>query len=684
MKRKIIFKPTYVTWLFLSTTGINAVYVKDLQAKKLEDVLEYTAGTAPSNSFGNSEDRISIRGFDANIAEDGIVTFGGGSRADSFRKRSSATIESVEVLSGGQGVLFGAGGLGGTVNIVTKKPEIGRFLRTSSTYSTEGLLRQDLDLNLSFGSIDEYRFRFITSAEDDDRDFRDRTDGDTSFLRGIFQYNPNDDFTLTLGVEHSNVNSFFDRGVPIDQDGNLLTDRSVNLTPNGLGHTDIDYTALDAKVEYSFSDSWTLNSTTRYEESGLEGDSITAFGVFSSPIPLGLLNPAVNGQFLLPNQTITRTPLFRDTENEVFTTRAELKGAFNTGSLSHESLFSLEYIDSESVIASRQPIGGAFSAIALAVDLQNLVIDPPALPGFDVADPVTSSIETFAISAFDKITVNDSLNVVLGGRVDFVDTETSSVSAGGLSDFSETEFSPTVGVNYAFNDQFSTYAVYSESFQVNTADPTTGEVIDPREGRNFELGFRYNIPNTKLTLNASVFDIEETNRPFSDPSTFGSVLESGTFESRGVDFKLQGEVTDNVSLILNYVYNDTEFTEATDPFALGSDERGIPEHQASLFVSYDFTPDEVKGLTLNAGIVYVGERIDTVPTTVFQLIPQGGNTLQDYVRVDVGARYNFGEHKSIGVNIENLFDKDYERVGVAGSALPEAPRTAFVSFDWEF
>ena len=740
MKSKTIFNPTYTTYvtcsLFLSATGINGLYaqdasedlkelestvvvgdkeeatanpdflkslrftddlkntpittqvisaevIEDLQSRKLEDILEHAGGVTPTNSFGNTEDGVSIRGFDANIVEDGIVTSGVSTSA-SFRQRNAATIESVEVVSGPQGALFGSGGLGGTVSIVTKQPKVGQFLRTRSTVSTEGLLRQDLDLNLSFGSTDQYRFRFITSLEDDDRDFRDRADGDSSFLRGMFQYAPNDDFKITLGVEHTNANSLFDRGVPIDLDGNLLTGRNVNLNPDGLGHIDTDNTVFDSKLEYRLSDNWNFQNTTRYEESSLQGDSFSQFGVFQTPVPLGLLNPNFAGQVILPFQTITRSPLSRAFGTELFTTRTELKGVFNTGSLSHESLISLEYTDSEIINRNALPTGGIFDAVRFAVDLENLNIDLPTLPTFIDVDALTTSTETFAIGAFDKITVNDSLNVVLGGRVDFVDNKVSSVSAGTVSDFSESEFSPTVGVNYSFNEQFSTYALYSESFLVNFPD-VNGNVIDPREGKNIELGVRYNIPNTKLTLNASVFDIEETNRPTTDLSIAGALPESGTFESQGVDFKLQGEVNEHISIILNYVYNDTEFTETTNARALGSAERGIPEHQANLFVSYDFTPDEARGLTLNAGVIYVGDRLAAVPSTTLQFIPTGGSTLQDYIRVDVGARYNFGEHKSIGLQIENLFGEDYERQGGnPGVALPEPPRTAFVTFDWEF
>ena len=531
-------------------------------------------------------------------------------------------------------------------------------------------------ISIDFGSSHHSRMMTETIC--------DRIDGDSSFLRAIFQYRPNEDFKLTLGAEHTNANKFFDRGVPIDDDGNFLIDPEINLTPSGLGHTDIQTTAVDLNLEYKLSDNWTLNHTTRFQNNRLEGDSISTFGVFQSTVDLGLLNPAFAGQFLLPFQTVTRTPVLRDFDNDLFTTRTEFKGKFNTGALSHESLFSVEYEYNNIGNSNRTDAGGLLNSILTAVDLQNLNIDLVNPIVFNPADPTDTTTHTFALGLFDKITVNDSLNFILGGRLDFIDTETDRESDGIIADYSENEFSPTVGMNYKFNEQFSAYSVYSESFNINLPD-INGNVIDPRKGKNFELGVRYNIPNTRLTLNASVFDIEETNRPTTDPTSIAAPPESGTFESQGVDFTLQGEVNDNISLILNYVYNETELTNTTNPLALGSPAAGIPEHQASLFVNYDFAPSEAKGLRLNAGIVYVGERLDTVPTALFQVIEIGGTTLQDYIRVDVGARYDFDEHKSIGLRVENLFDENYGRASSNSNLLlPEAPRTVFLTFDWEF
>ena len=660
----------------ITTQVISESVLEDLQPTDLRNILDFTAGVSQGNSFANTNDNFSIRGFNANIAENGIAvnsTTGGG-----VRQRNAATIESVEVVRGPQSALFGQG-IGGTINVVTKRPEIGQFFRTRSRYSSEGLLRQEFDFNTSVGSLDEYRFRLISSFEDDDVDFRDRVNGDSSFVRGIFQYQPNDNFTLTLGAEYTNRNAFFDRGVPIDLDGNLLVDRNVNLTPSGFGNTDIQTSIFDIDLDYKISDNWSIHHLSRYQENSLEGQSASVFNVFSVPVPLGALDPAFGTAVLNPFQDVTRSLLSRDTNSDLFTTRTELKGIFETGALKHEALLGFDYSSGRNVVRN---VGSSIAEqVLLAVDVQDLVIEPAFIPPFGIPTPTTTDQEIFGVSLFDKISINDSLNVTLGGRFDFVD-----LSFGGdstLDDIDETAFSPTAGINYSFNDNFSAYGVYSEAFLVNEPD-INGNVLDPREARNIEVGVRYDIPGTKLSATASVFDIEETNRATADSLITGAAIESGTFTSQGFDFVLQGEITDNISVILNYVYNDTEFTETANSLALGSPEAAIPENQASLFVNYDFSPGDDKGLSLNAGIVYVGERIDAVPTTLLGLIPRESSTLQDYVRVDLGGRYDFGKHKSIGVRIENVFDTNIEINSLTNTVIPQAPRTAFVTFDWEF
>ena len=67
---------------------------------------------------------------------------------------------------------------------------------------------------------------------------------------------------------------------------------------------------------------------------------------------------------------MTRSLLSRDFERNLFTTRTELKGEFDTGPVSHEALFGFEYWRGTNRTDNRNTVGGLFDQLALAVDAQ--------------------------------------------------------------------------------------------------------------------------------------------------------------------------------------------------------------------------------------------------------------------------------------------------------------------------
>ena len=153
---------------------------------------------------------------------------------------------------------------------------------------------------------------------------------------------------------------------------------------------------------------------------------------------------------------------------------------------------------------------------------------------------------------------------------------------------------------------------------------------------------------------------------------------------------MQGSVTDNFSLIFNYTYNDTEFTESSNAAVQGSREAGIALNQASLFANYKFDEGRLDGLSVSGGLVFVGERLGSLPTSIVvpQLgnlaLPAGGQVLDSYIRTDLGARYELSESAILSFRIENIFDVNYETQSVAGAAVPQAPRTFFAGVDLKF
>ena len=106
---------------------------------------------------------------------------------------------------------------------------------------------------------------------------------------------------------------------------------------------------------------------------------------------------------------------------------------------------------------------------------------------------------------------------------------------------------------------------------------------DPWTATQWEPGVRVR-PLEKLWLSASYFSIEQENMPVAETSggqTF--YYFDGHNRSRGVEFSLSGDVTENWTVMAMYAY--TLYEDCTKPGTAGEFER-FPRHAATLNTSY--------------------------------------------------------------------------------------------------
>jgi iron complex outermembrane receptor protein len=646
----------------------------DTEATRVEDALELSAGVQKTNSFGNQSDGFLLRGFDATFAEDGVAS--GGAGASVTGQRDSATVERVEVLRGPAAALYGEGSPGGIVNVISKRPQPDRFFEFDSSVSTFERYRQTFDGNLSFGSDAQLQTRLSGAGEYFDS-YRDHVEGYRTVLAPAVTFAPTDALEVRFRSEYLRNEQPFDRGIPIDDDGDPLAgsedyfgdpDDGDNVNENGR-------TQLEAA--YEFADGWTARVSGGWTYNSLEGRSTEPRAIAPFSLP-----PAVLGQPVVEGDTIFRVTRDRDQETNILTGRTELSGSFTTGPIEHETLVSFE--------ARRINDDRDFTQTSLfgqpdLVSISDPVIDTPDQTPTQISN-FEDEVDNYALLASDRLTLWEDLDILAGGRFDIVEqTQTAETNTGvTVTDVDERAFSPTLGAVYSPVSWGSVFARYAESFEVNTLSDASGRPLEPREGESIEGGIRVNVPKTDLRATLTLFDIDLENVPEGDPLTPTAVATSQ--ESRGVELTLQGEVTDGLSLIGSYTYTDAEITDLPGG-PDGVTPQGVPEHAASLFASYAFQDSRLKGLKLRGGVTYVGERPNSVQTTTntpFGAVMIGGKELDPYVRFDVGAAYAISDWLDASVRIENLFDTDYQRPGVPGFALPEPPRTFSASLSLKF
>ncbi len=108
-------------------------------AKDAAEVLSTAAGVVVQDSGGYGQSKnVVVRGASANgtlVLLDGIPLNGAGGIADLSRV-PLALVERFEVLRGGAGARYGSGGLGGVVNVITRRPRAQARVAGEATYGS--------------------------------------------------------------------------------------------------------------------------------------------------------------------------------------------------------------------------------------------------------------------------------------------------------------------------------------------------------------------------------------------------------------------------------------------------------------------------------------------------------------------------------------------------------------------
>lgn len=107
-----------------------------------------------------------------------------------------------------------------------------------------------------------------------------------------------------------------------------------------------------------------------------------------------------------------------------------------------------------------------------------------------------------------------------------------------------------------------------------------------------------------------------------------------------------------------YSYTDAEYTK--DTLYKGKRPAEVPRNMASLWADYTFHETALSGLSLGAGARYFGDTSSfyTTGDKTNQTFNVGGYTLVDaMIKYDL-ARFGM-PGSSVGVNVNNLFDREY-------------------------
>ncbi|MER9043763.1 TonB-dependent siderophore receptor [Mesorhizobium sp. M0938] len=609
-----------------SVSVVTRKQLDDRQPGQLEDALSYLAGVTTSPwGIDQRFDQCLIRGFDlctSAIYRDGlpqkVIDFSG-------FKIEPYGLERVEVLKGPSSVLYGENEPGGMVNAISKRPTGTPIYDGFLSYGSFNTVEAGLDVG---GPIDDagvwsYRLTGLVRNGEIQTDY---SRNDRIFVAPALTWQPDAQTSLTILANYQ-----WDRLTPIQ----FLPAEYRNLPRNFFtGSPDFDrfdanHGAIGYQFSHEFDDNWTVRQNLRYSQQETDYRQLY-YGEW------------LGGPDMINDHTMARTLFTVDETARLFSVDNQAEYKANFGSVENKLLFGLDY--------NRQSVDGQ-NGYGEGPPLDTLDPDysiPITPPSLIITDRV-QTISQVGLYAQNQSKIDDHWILTLGGRQAWVDnTNRDRLSSAGSYDQKDHAFTGNIGVGYLFDNGLTPYASYAESFTTNIGQSQFGGAFQPSLGKQYEVGVKYEPSFFPGFITASLFDLRKTNVLTTDPSDPLFQVQTGEVRHRGLEIEANADLAFGLSMTAAYTYLDAEITSDTTD-VVGNRPSMVPEHQASLWANYEVGNGTLEGLSVGAGVRYIGASFGDNANAVS--VP--GRTL-----VDAALRYKKNGWQA-ALNISNLFDKTY-------------------------
>jgi outer membrane receptor for ferric coprogen and ferric-rhodotorulic acid len=461
--------------------------------------------------------------------------------------------------------------------------------------------------------------------------FYDHAHGRKSLAFGAIEYDltPQTILSLSLSSQDHEVKAA-SGGLPRYTNGTLLdVPRSTNNLPdwnNKLYQTD----ETAASVEHRFDNKWVAKASSNHREQHLhEKQAYYSTGV----------NP------------VTNVVTYKWNRNEIDYTRDGLDtyvtGPFEMFGRTHSLLLGYN--------------SDVYHRTGLSV-ISNFVANVPFGNLAPIAtEPETANqngrdliIEQYGTYSQLRLSIADPLTLVLGGRRTTYKSRSRNIAPSvetnwvEARDKADNRVTPYGGVLYDVTRQVTLYGSYADIFIPQTQLMFTGDTLEPRVGKQYELGGKADLLNGNLGASLAWFNMRDNNRAYADPNHATYYLAAGEVESKGWEVELVGKPLAGLEIMAGYTRLTTRYltdrNSAGKQFSLDS-----PKHQLKFWANYRFSGETLDGLSVGLGGL-VSSRFANSLTTQ----GQGG-----YAVMNGQIAYRIDKTYWLSLLANNLFDRKY-------------------------
>ncbi|QGM44342.1 TonB-dependent siderophore receptor [Methylocystis heyeri] len=638
--------------------------IEDKQILNTMEAAMNVSGVQAAN--GTYYDTYLIRGFASQS------TWRNGLRLEGLiDDEETAFTERVEVVKGPSSVLYGRIDPGGFVNVVTKRPQEQFKAELSEQAGSWGLSRTVADVT---GPIDAektvlYRAIGVYDHRDSFVNFEHRNNGAAALF---LTFRPTQQFEFNTQFEHYEKEQtvpdgegaipvnllYWPNGKPLVLPG--FNDRPLNL-PRSFSVSDpamwtnfpyvVHRTLYYYDWSYRLNENWKVTQRLHYL---MNIENQTGIGDW-------------NG---FDGMTINRAFINYGMNRKTINTNLDLVGEVETGPLTHKLLAGLDWYQYEE--NSPGFIGGG----ALTPPLN---IYAPAYGYFTgllhyMADSARNNIlfryrwSDFGVYGQDQISALDGrLQILLGGRWDktySVQSDTYGSSGSNCfpncTGYPMTQYpenaalSPRAAALYKLYDNISVYGSYVHSTGAsNGASVTDGSHPAPEVARQWEAGIKSQWLDDRLTASVALFDLRKNNVLQPDPANPGMSIAVGQVTSRGVEFDLAGQVTDNLNVIASYTFDVVKITNDNNNGNVGKWYYGAAPNVGNIWAKWDTAPHLPQGWEFGAGAYAMDSRYGSNDNSW---------KMPGYVKFDTMLAYRLpvdGHQVTFRFNVKNITDRRY-------------------------
>ncbi|MDK3017476.1 TonB-dependent siderophore receptor [Pseudodonghicola flavimaris] len=539
-------------------------------------------------------------------------------------------VDHIEVLKGPAGLFIGTGEPAGSINMRLKQAAATAFQGYATTsIDSNGHARAEIDVSDKLNADGTLRGRFVAAYGDGDS-FVDGVENGVTSLYGTLAWDVTPDTHLTFSLSHMERDIIPYNGLPTYADGSLIW-----MDPSAT--TVLDWNTFE-------------NETTDAviaAEHFLDNGGRVKFSLRRSQQDADFLY-GYSGSVAAADNTISSLSwLDRDFDQDSLALDLHAELPFQLGDWDGNAIIGADWQKVDSTMYQ------ARGSIAGSWDLDNWDSGAVAVPGATYSTRTDTETTSKGLYTQVRLSPVEPLTLIGGARLSWyegtVDTVTLATGATTSDRYDvSAQVTPFAGVTYDLTPNTTLYASYSEIFIPQSYVDVNGNLLDPIEGQQYEIGVKATL-GYGLNVSAALFDLRETNRPEAVTGTSYYVADEEV-RSRGLELEMSGEFSENLHVAAGYTFTDTEYltgSSAGNPFSTYT-----PEHMLKLTGSYDVTEGLFAGWSL-------GGRL-----TVMSSFSSRGIVAPGYGVVDLMVAKTFANDVTLRLGVDNLFDKDYyTRVG---------------------